>query len=86
MKAFVKEGCMECANSICDECERQDVFTLDEVQRAKRIILASMDGRQRHSRILDEIVTEEALDRINRETGQQNDRSYMAYRLEAVAW
>lgn len=56
-----------------------DLFTEDEVQRAKTILKSS------HTRILGEIVTDEVVQRINRDTGQENDRRYMAYRLEYVA-
>lgn len=59
-----------------------DLFTEDEVQRAKTILKASSTP---HARILDEIVTDEVMQRINRDTGQENDRRYMAYRLEYVA-
>ena len=65
--------------------ERIDLFTAAEVQRAKDIIATSMDGAQASSRIRDEIVTDEVMQRINRDTGQENDRRYMAYRLEYVA-
>lgn len=59
-----------------------DLFTEDEVQRAKTILKSSSTP---HTRILDEIVTDEVVQRINRDTGQENDRRYMAYRLEYVA-
>ena len=36
-----------------------DLFTEDEVQRAKDIIATSMDGAQASSRIRDEIITDE---------------------------
>ncbi len=65
--------------------ERIDLFTADEVQRAKTIIKTSHDGAQRSQRIRDEIITDEVMERIDRESGQQNDRKYMAYRLEYVA-
>ena len=44
-----------------------------------------MDGAQASSRIRDEIITDEVMKRIDGETGQENDRRYMAYRLEYVA-
>ena len=62
-----------------------DLFTAAEVQRAKDIIATSMDGAQVSSRIRDEIITDEVMKRIDGETGQENDRRYMAYRLEYVA-
>lgn len=60
-----------------------DLFTEDEVQRAKTTLKSS--SVTSHSRILDEIITDEVAQRINRDTGQENDRRYMAYRLEYVA-
>ena len=59
-----------------------DLFTEDEVQRAKAIM---RDGPTPHTRILDEIISDETMQRINRDTGRENDRRYMAYRLEYVA-
>ena len=65
--------------------DRIDLFTAAEVQRAKDIITTSMDGAQASSRIREEIITDEVMERVNRESGQENDRRYMAYRLEYVA-
>ena len=62
-----------------------DLYTEDEVKRAKDIIATSRDSAQVSQRIRDEIVTDEVMERIDRETGQKNDRRYMAYRLEYVA-
>lgn len=59
-----------------------DLFTEDEVQRAKTILKSSNTPS---ARIRDEIVTDEVVQRINRDTGRENDRRYMAYRLEYVA-
>lgn len=63
----------------------QDLFTADEIQRAKDIIATSRDTPQISQRIHDEIITDEVMARINKGTGQENDRKYMAYRLEYVA-
>lgn len=63
----------------------QDLFTELEVQRAKDIIATSRDTPQISQRIFDEIITDEVMKRIDKETGQTNDRKYMAYRLEYVA-
>lgn len=65
--------------------DRIDLFTRDEVQRAKTILSSSMDTVQKNKRLRDEIITDEVMQRIDRETGQKNDRRYMAYRLEYVA-
>lgn len=65
--------------------DRIDLFTAAEVQRAKDIIATSRDSTQASSRIRDEIITDEVMKRIDGETGQENDRRYMAYRLEYVA-
>lgn len=62
--------------------QRIDVFTPDEIDRAKKII-AQTDTP--HARLKDEIVTEDVMKRIDQETGQENVRSYMAYRLEYLA-
>lgn len=64
---------------------RVDLFTSDELKRAKAIIATSRDTAQVSQRIHDEIITDEAMERINRESGQTNDRRYMAYRLEYIA-
>lgn len=59
-----------------------DLFTEDEVSRAKSLLRNQSNP---HYRILEEIVTAEVMQRIDDETGQKNDRDYMAYRLEYVA-
>lgn len=85
MSKAIDPTCIDCENAMCDQCDpknRIDLFTRDEVQRAKTIM---RDGPTPHARILDEIVTDEVMQRINRDTGQENDRRYMAYRLEYVA-
>ncbi len=64
---------------------RVDVFTTEEVKRAKEIVRTCVHPDQAHKRILNEIVTPEVVERINRETGQPNLARYMAYRLEYVA-
>lgn len=53
-----------------------DLFTNDEVRRAVG---------QSHDYILDNIITPEVMDRIRVATVQDNDRRYMAYRLEYFA-
>lgn len=53
-----------------------DLFTNDEVRRAVG---------QSHDYILDNIITPEVMDRIRAATMQDNDRRYMAYRLEYFA-
>ena len=63
----------------------QDLFTAEEIKRAKDIIATSRDSAQASQRIRDEIVTDEVMKRINKESGQTNDRRYMAYRLEYLA-
>ena len=55
---------------------RIDWFELDEVRRAIG---------QAHDYIFDNIITEEVMVRINKESGQTNNRRYMAYRLEHIA-
>jgi len=60
-------------------------FTESEVQRARDIIKTSRDSAQASQRIRDEIVTDEVMGRIDKSTGQKNDRAYMAYRLEYLA-
>ena len=55
---------------------RLNAFTNDEVRRAIG---------QSHDYILDNIITPEVMDRIRAATMQDNDRRYMAYRLEYVA-
>ena len=62
-----------------------DVFTEDEVRRAKDVLKTSMDSVQVHRRVYEAIVTDEVMARIDTHTGQANDRHYMAYRLEYLA-
>lgn len=62
-----------------------DLFTEDEVRRAKDVVKTSMDSVQAHRRIYEAIVTDEVMARIDTHTGQANDRRYMAYRLEYLA-
>lgn len=68
-----------------NDLHRVDLFTSDELKRAKDIIATSRDSAQASQRIRDEIITDEVMKRIDGETGQENDRRYMAYRLEYVA-
>ena len=85
MSKAIDPTCIDCENAMCDQCDpnnRIDLFTRDEVQRAKTIM---RDNTTPHNRIHDEIITDEVMKRINRDTGQENDRRYMAYRLEYVA-
>lgn len=58
--------------------EEVDLFTAAEVKAAKRILAAEPFATDR---VRQEIVTPEVMARINRETGQANDRLYMTYRL-----
>ncbi len=62
--------------------DRIDLFTADEVKRAKKIMQRSLIAMPA---IRDQIVTEKMMERIDRETGQQNHREYIAYRLEHIA-
>ena len=59
-----------------------DLFTADEVKRAKDILATATAP---HTRIRDEIITDDVMQRIDQQTGQKNDPLYMAYRLEYVA-
>lgn len=59
-----------------------DLFTEDEVRRARKLLQESAIP---HQAILDTIITDEVMARIDLSTGQRNDRRYMAYRLEYVA-
>lgn len=62
--------------------DRIDLFTADEVKRAKKLMRETATP---HARIRDDIITEEVMTRIDRETGQPNNRGYVAYRLEYIA-
>ena len=62
-----------------------DLFTDREVQAARVILKSSHDSVQAHRRILNEIVTDEVMARIDADTGQPNSRDYMAYRLGYIA-
>lgn len=59
-----------------------DLFTEDEVRKARKLLAESSTP---HQAILDTIVTDDVMARIDLPTGQRNDRSYIAYRLEYVA-
>lgn len=61
-----------------------DLFTEDEVARAKRLV--ARNPLNAHPYIREEIVTDEVMKRIDETTGQANDRNYMAYRLEHLAY
>ncbi len=63
---------------------RIDVYTHDEVNHAKRI-LNELKGAPANDRLQAEVVTEEVMTRINQETGQENVRAYIAYRLQFIA-
>lgn len=58
-----------------DATTRVDLFTQDEVRRAKGASIAAVA----------EIITPAVMSRIDAETGQQNDARYMAYRLMYIA-
>lgn len=60
-----------------------EIFTQDEIKRAAEII-ADMPITP-HRRIVDEIVTPAVMERIDRETGQENNTAYVAYLLEFAA-
>lgn len=60
-----------------------DLFTDTEVKAAQEILNTSPIWEVNH-KILNDVVTEETMARIDRETGQQNDRLYMAYRLQHI--
>ena len=62
-----------------------DFFTDAEVQAARVILKSSHDSVQAHRRVINEVVTEKVMDRIDTATGQENSRDYMAYRLEYIA-
>ncbi len=53
-----------------------DLFTAEEIKAAK--------GRDADY-IVEHVVTEEVMRRIDRVTGQENLRRYMAYRLQYLA-
>ena len=61
-----------------------DLFTDGEIRRA-RAILRKAGAGSAHVQLMEYVVTAEVMERINRQTGQENDRSYLAYRLEFVA-
>ena len=58
-----------------------DLFTESEVRRAQA---ALKDGGVVNQKLYN-VVTEKVMQRIDEQTGQQNDRRYMAYRLEYIA-
>lgn len=61
-----------------------DLFTVEELKRAQDLRATSRDNPQFIQRVQDEILTDEAMARIDKATGQANDRKYMAYRIEYV--
>ena len=61
-----------------------DLFTVEELKRAQDIRSTSRDNLQFIQRVQDDILTDEVMARIDKATGQTNDRKYMAYRIEYV--
>ena len=59
-----------------------DLFTRGEVRHARTILAA---GGLVNKKLHDDVLTEDVMQRINEQTGQENNRRYMAYRLEYVA-
>lgn len=59
-----------------------DLFTKEEIEAAKKILREHKFAA--HNEIL-KIVDEKVMERIDKQTGQKNVRSYMAYRLEYFA-
>ncbi|MBS1982840.1 MAG: hypothetical protein JST16_01605 [Bdellovibrionales bacterium] len=58
-----------------------DLFTESEVRRAQAVL---KDGGVVNQKLYN-VVTEKVMQRIDEQTGQQNDRRYMTYRLEYIA-
>lgn len=58
----------------------QNLFTADEVRRAKDIVAKTDLGEVQ--RKMATIVTSEVMARIDKQTGQTNDRAFMCYALE----
>jgi hypothetical protein len=59
-----------------------DLFTLDEIKRARELYTKCSPGTF-NKRVVEEIVRP-IMPRINRATGQENDERYMGYLLEYV--
>lgn len=59
-----------------------DLFTDAEVKHAQAIM---RNGGIVHQKLHDDVVTDEVMQRIGEQTGQENNRRYMAYRLEYIA-
>ena len=57
-----------------------DLFTTKEVEAAKSIVRSGGSATQ----IAAMVVTPKVMHRIDKQTGQTNDRRYMAYRLMQV--
>lgn len=58
-----------------------DLFTTKEVEAAKSIVRKGGGAPE----IAESVVTPSVMHRIDKQTGQTNDRRYMAYRLMFVA-
>lgn len=58
-----------------------DLFTRKEIEAAKSIVRKGGSATE----IASAIVTPSVMQRIDKQTGQANDRRYMAYRLMYVA-
>lgn len=63
------------------DVEYKDLFTRKEVEAAKGIVRGGGGADE----IMATIVTPSVMARIDKRTGQTNDREYMAYRLMYVA-
>lgn len=58
-----------------------DLFTDAEVKHAQAIM---RNGGIVHQKLYDDVVTDEVMQRINEQTGEENNRQYMAYQLEYI--
>lgn len=61
-----------------------DLFTSEEVRKARDIQATAACWEINHT-ILNTVITDEVMARIDAETHQKNDRRYMAYRLQHIA-
>lgn len=64
------------------EVTLQDLFTSDEIERAKKLYREASPGT--FNRLVVKEIVEPAMDRINKVTGQENDARYIGYALENV--
>lgn len=59
----------------------ESLFTVKEIRQARIVIKTHEDYEQ--ARVIQQEIIEPIMDRIDKDTGQENNSKYMAYMLQA---